>query len=67
MHSGYKFFQRQINKLVKSDQDQSEIEVGYDILEKANNQSLAGTNRSNSEENTEHTESRTTETPEEEY
>lgn len=61
----YKFLQRQINKLVNSDQDQIEIEVGYDILEKANNQSLAGTNKSNGEENTEHIQ--TTETHEEEY
>ena len=41
--------------------------VGYDILEKANNQSLAGTNKSNSEENTEHTESQTRGTHKEEY
>ena len=39
LEENYKFIQRQINKLVKSDQDKSEIEVGYDILEKANNQS----------------------------
>ena len=36
-------------------------------MEKANNQSLAGTNKTNGEENTEHTESQTTETHEKEY
>ena len=37
MEEKYKFFERQLTKLTKSDQDQSEVSMGYDILEKADN------------------------------
>ena len=67
MEEKYKFLERQLKKLTKSDQDQSEVEMGYDILEKADNHKFDKITESNNEEKTEHPKSETTIHTETEY
>ena len=52
MEEKYKFLERHLKKLTKYYQDQWDVEMGYDILEKADNHNFDKTTESNNEEKT---------------